>query len=403
VTARPAVLLALVLAACGAKTGVSEPMRCDRADECPDPSDFCGETAACIAGRCAIGPARDCSDTSACTTDRCDATAHACVHTLRDRDGDGFGDASCGGDDCDDHDPASHPGAIERCTGGHDEDCDGHVDCSDSDCAADPVCAMCMPEVCSGGRDEDCDGMIDCADLDCEAMPPCCTPTEVRCDDGRDDDCDGRIDCLDDDCAHAPTCCVPSAELCNGLDDDCDGTIDDGVPCYFLDGAAIRPITTAACGDAWYAYDHPDGSSANPSPDVRRLGEVVVAIVASPASCGGAGVAVIADRSKNGTGGMLSATFSVSPPMGHLLQSDEPNECHYDPASGRGSCGWHWETCCTDGMIVGAFGSDFCMALTLTGPANVRDVVVLDGPSAVFMRSFGPTMMLCQRTIPAVP
>jgi hypothetical protein len=41
-----------------------------------------------------------------------------------DADGDGYGDASCGGDDCDDADPSVHPGAEDWCDG-VDRDCDG--------------------------------------------------------------------------------------------------------------------------------------------------------------------------------------------------------------------------------------------------------------------------------------
>ena len=42
--------------------------------------------------------------------------------------------------DCNDADPAINPDAAEVCTGGVDEDCDGDVDCADSDCAADVAC-----------------------------------------------------------------------------------------------------------------------------------------------------------------------------------------------------------------------------------------------------------------------
>lgn len=53
-----------------------------------------------------------------------------------DADGDTFN--ACGGGDCDDSDPASHPGAVEICRGGRDENCNGFVDCDDSACLSGP-------------------------------------------------------------------------------------------------------------------------------------------------------------------------------------------------------------------------------------------------------------------------
>lgn len=40
------------------------------------------------------------------------------------------------------------PPTETSCTGGTDEDCDGHTDCADSDCTSDPACAACLGVSC---------------------------------------------------------------------------------------------------------------------------------------------------------------------------------------------------------------------------------------------------------------
>ena len=47
----------------------------------------------------------------------------------------------CG--DCDDNDPNNFPGNTEDCMDGQDNDCDGDVDCEDSDCFQDSFCLSC--------------------------------------------------------------------------------------------------------------------------------------------------------------------------------------------------------------------------------------------------------------------
>lgn len=100
----------------------------------------------------------------------------------QDADKDGYKDSSCGGNDCDDRNPNIHPGAIEICGNGIDEDCSG-------------------------------------ADLTC---PQGCT----------DNDHDGYgIGCpLGDDCDDNNPNIHPGArEICgNGIDEDCSKTPDDG-------------------------------------------------------------------------------------------------------------------------------------------------------------------------------
>jgi hypothetical protein len=130
-----------------------------------------------------------------------------------DDDGDGYGvdsavitacDQPSGhadpdlGEDCDDLDGTTHPGADEHCDG-HDDDCDGSVD---EDDAVDAT---------TWYLDGDTDGFGDSA----TSLVQCAQPS-------------GHVD-LDGDCDDTDVAVHPSAdEHCDGRDNDCDGTVDEG-------------------------------------------------------------------------------------------------------------------------------------------------------------------------------
>ena len=146
---------------------------------------------------------------------------NACI----DYDNDGYGDAACGGLDCEDEDSASQPGADELCDG-IDNNCDGVVDDADLDG----------------------DGHIDeaCGGDDCDDTSPLAYPNAEEVCDGRDNDCDGSVpaDEVDDDgdgyriCAD--DCDDTNPEVNpgedeirrNDIDDDCDGRVDEFELCF---------------------------------------------------------------------------------------------------------------------------------------------------------------------------
>jgi len=142
--------------------------------------------------------------------------AGVAVIAVPDADGDGYDDASYGGDDCDDGDAAINPSATEICDG-VDNDCDGSADEDDASDAS------------TWYADSDGDGFGDAA----STTTACSQPSGYVA-------YDADADCDDSDAAVNPD----ATELCNGSDDDCDGSTDE-------DGAADA--------STWYADSDGDG------------------------------------------------------------------------------------------------------------------------------------------------
>jgi hypothetical protein len=167
--------------------------------------------------------------------------------------------------DCDDTDPAVHPGAYDACDAGSlgvDDDCTGTADDGDADADGATCLSDCddqdgtrFPENredCVDGIDGDCDLEIDegvpeiCdddVDNDCNPLTPDIGVTEI-CGDGYDNDCDAAVDegrdgnpdvdddgfLCDVDCDDDVGTVHPGAtEVCNETDDDCDHAIDEAV------------------------------------------------------------------------------------------------------------------------------------------------------------------------------
>src|SRR6266446_1198667 len=146
-----------------------------------------------------------------------------------DADHDGY--LACQGD-CDDANPAVHPGADEICDG-LDNNCNGRVDdlgtttCGVGACARTvQVCVAGVPRTCVPGQPspEVCDGI----DNDCNGAV-----------DDADADHDGYTVCVD--CNDANPLIHPGApEKCNGFDDNCNGQTDEDADGIDSDGDLIN-------------------------------------------------------------------------------------------------------------------------------------------------------------------
>ena len=174
-----------------------------------------------------------------------------------DADGDGYQDAACGGDDCNDSSALVNPGAEEVCDNNVDDNCNGLIDedclacdvdgdgydsfdCGGADCDdLDPDVNPGASEICDDGIDNNCDGEADenctqcdidgdgfmaelaaCSGNDCDDTNASVNPGAAEiCDNKKDDDCDGAVDGDDSDCA---TCAARKAP-CQSNDECCSG------------------------------------------------------------------------------------------------------------------------------------------------------------------------------------
>ena len=101
-----------------------------------------------------------------------------------DADGDGHTASICGGDDCNDADPAVFSGNTEICSDGKDNNCNGSADCQDPTCTADPVCVACLTADTDGDGYSTAGGI--CGLVDCDDADPKVHPGAAEICDGKD-------------------------------------------------------------------------------------------------------------------------------------------------------------------------------------------------------------------------
>lgn len=275
----------------------------------------------------------------------------------RDADGDGFRDARCGGNDCDDADSMVNPAAIETCSSTRDLNCDGQratcpsgtscfngicvPPCVEDACAEGFTClaerdggvaSRCVPQACANvtctaGQVCGPRGCQDpCADAVCPAgtvcrggscVDPCAglqCPGRQHCEAGRcvpDCSClpcpSGRSCSTRTSRCEAPGCadlrCAPGSTLdCAGMSPRC-VTACEGVRCPL--GARCDAATNRCVLDRCFGVACPSGTRCDDGRCVRPPTDAGVAVSDAGARDGGvdAGASIMQDAGRDGGGG----------------------------------------------------------------------------------------------------
>ncbi len=223
---------------------VSNPTTEDYCEMCGDKDYRCGETS-CVEGVCDYVNLKYCQDNEWKSSYYCNVDFPYCGSNANSLD-----ICYC----------VSNYETETRCTDGHDDDCDGYIDCTDTDCADVEGCICeeeetqaCSTDVgectlgeqtCVSGNWGECSGV--------EATIEFCDGLDNDCDGTSDEDCTCETDEVRD-CGTDVGLCQAGVQICqedgtwslcfgvsyqeamieecDGYDNDCDGTIDEGCGC----------------------------------------------------------------------------------------------------------------------------------------------------------------------------
>lgn len=190
-----------------------------------------------------------------------------------------------------------------------------------------------------------------------------------------DNDSDCVKDCMEGLCTENGQCeFTPGAEICDdGIDNDCDPA----TFCYVARAggvtSAIRPIVGQTDPVTFYDYYN---ASAHTGFELKDRASVMLYQDAS----GNVHVSYVLDQVEDGSGGSYDVNYTGPEGLVLVVADDtgEPTSRNWeiDPAGGTGFLSFKWNSCCTDGFVIGNFPADGCVDFRLSNVLGIDGISI---------------------------
>jgi hypothetical protein len=139
----------------------------------------------------------------------------------------------------------------------------------------------------------------------------------------------------------------------------------------------VDPLSKAESASAYYDYDTIFYDSGNP--DFGTLSNTGFFWLYENTLTGEISLGMIFDTPNDGSGGTVNLSIAGVPGTGYVAVADDPPILGDTFSTSEGS--WGWNTCCTDGGVIGGLYDLWDITITLSTSTGIESWYFLSGDS----------------------